>query len=743
MLREYLDEVPMAHTPANDAAVYWAWAERIAGGELTQDIPFFSAPLYPYLLGLLRALGGTLTTVYVVQELLSLLTACLLAWVCRDRFGPGVGLLSAGVFLALMEPASFALRVLACSLHLFLVTVTWALLVGVQRKASNWRRVAVGAALGLLCLAYSPALVLVLLVGPWLFWQSARRFADALRAAIPLGVAALVIAPATLHNLRASGNVFFIQALGGVTLRLGNGPGSTGTYTPIPNMSNYRARMLFDAARIYQNETGHPGSWKDVDAYFRDLAFSQWWSDPSRAVQLGMQKLYWFLTGRNYSDQCQPTDEIAVGLADWLGRLAPIPTPWLMGAGLVALLLMLRHPIRYGPEWMLFIVPLSTALLFFYFPRFRLPAVPILTVGAVWVVARAIRWRENWRLSVIVAPVLAASLLLGRVNQAIGFDRPMFRNVAMDLMTKGRLAEAENALRQMSDIGPALQISAWALLRHLQGRTDGAYKLYRKAIELDPEDVFVRAQFGTLLLQLHRWEEALQESTEVLRTRPEELDARYCRAAALSGLERLDEAREEFEHGFRSEPDNRRWAEGLAHVLFCLGNSAEAERLLRDTIDQHGDSVTSQIELSRTLQAAGRASEAADLYGQALASGEVSPGMRLEYGSFLVDAQRWSEAIEQLALGLKEEPDDVTGNLNMGVALGSLGRSAQAERYLQQALDQAPNDVRVLRGLGVCYARQRKYDQAIEVFRKALEIDPTHLKTQSDLQRVLNLRDQE
>ena len=65
---------PLMQVPLNDAAVYWAWAGRIASGEWIGTEPFFSAPLYPYLLGLLRALGLGIGGVVVVQILLLLLT---------------------------------------------------------------------------------------------------------------------------------------------------------------------------------------------------------------------------------------------------------------------------------------------------------------------------------------------------------------------------------------------------------------------------------------------------------------------------------------------------------------------------------------------------------------------------------------------------------------------------------------------------------------------------------------------
>ena len=49
---------PLAWVPIEDARVYWDWAAMIASGQLLYTTPFQSAPLYPYLLGLIRYLGG-------------------------------------------------------------------------------------------------------------------------------------------------------------------------------------------------------------------------------------------------------------------------------------------------------------------------------------------------------------------------------------------------------------------------------------------------------------------------------------------------------------------------------------------------------------------------------------------------------------------------------------------------------------------------------------------------------------
>jgi len=129
-----------------------------------------------------------------------------------------VGLLAAALYLLLQEPASFALRVLMCTVQVLLVTSVYYLLLSVQRRPALGGLIATGGVLGLLCLTYPPAVMLAVAVVPWLFWQSPRRASDGLRAALPLAVAAVLIAPATIHNWRTGAGLSLVQAVSGVNL---------------------------------------------------------------------------------------------------------------------------------------------------------------------------------------------------------------------------------------------------------------------------------------------------------------------------------------------------------------------------------------------------------------------------------------------------------------------------------------------------------------------------------------------
>jgi hypothetical protein len=239
LLREYLAENPFAWLPYSDGELYWSRAGEMAAGSWLPDTPFLIAPLYPYLLGALRWLGGGLVALYAVQLALHLATGVLVGAAARIRFGERVGLVGAGLFLLLAEPALFATRVLSPTLQLLLVALLW----------WDWARLAeapgysprhalrVAAWLGLLALAFPAALLLGPVYAGWLAARAPSPREALLRAALGAGATLLVIAPATLHNATRSGALIPITAHAGITLAQGNDPASIGIYTPLAGLS--------------------------------------------------------------------------------------------------------------------------------------------------------------------------------------------------------------------------------------------------------------------------------------------------------------------------------------------------------------------------------------------------------------------------------------------------------------------------------------------------------------------------
>lgn len=666
MLHEYLSGNPLARVPMIDAATYWEWAERIAGGALVGETPFLSAPLYPYLLGLIRAVGGGLVTVYVVQLIVHLATAGLIGWIGRARFGSGVGLLATGLFLLATEPAFDSTRLLHSTLQLVLVALFWAQLIRLQQGSSLRGCVAAGALLGLNCLANPPMMLLIVLATAWVLVQAREWGRRIAQAGVFLATALVITGVATLHNWLACGEFIPVSAHAGITFRQGNTPRSQGIYTPLRGISTEREQMYKDVVRVYKRETGKPLRWRDVDAYFRDQGLEYWRSDPVGALKLAGRKLYLFLTARYVNDIYTPIGEFKSGLATWLVRLSPLPTALLMGPALVGLLVMLRRPVRYAPEWMLVVVPLFVAVVFMYSPRYRIPVVPVLAVAAAWALVRAVHWRRHWRWSIGVVGAVAASLVLGVVDRGVDVG-------ALDL----------ELARLRFQLGCALEE---------QGKAEEAIEQFRQALRPDVARPRVRLRLGRALLR----------------------------------LDRVEQACEEFRTAYRLKPNDPRVAYGLADVLLRQRLVGEADDVLKAATQKHPRSEVAAGLLRRSKKLRAELTESIEACRQTLGQNPSDSDTRVVLGLALKGLQRWDEAAEEFAAATELAPDDFEAHYELGVALVHLGRFDRAREAFDRALQLRPDDADVPYRVARLHLRFGRLTRASEYLRKALAIDPDH-----------------
>jgi len=374
-------------------------------------------------------------------------------------------------------------------------------------------------------------------------WGKWRRSAVG-KAAVGIVVALLVISPATLHNLLIHGELIPITAHSGITLRQGNSPDARGNIAPIPGISPQRTRMHEDAARQFQRIHGRPGSWREIDRHFRREAIDYWLENPLSTLKLFARKLYFYLTVRNYDDIMSTAIEREAGFAD-RASLAPLATPWLMGAALVGLIATLRRPARYAPEWILALLPLVVVLLFFYTPRYRLPAVPLLCALSAYAVTHCRRFRVP---TVAVIAVFLLPLPLYVRNAVTGIDSP-------DRIRSHFFQELSEAQVQAGDRRAAA---------NAYGRAE---RRYRSALELWQGNFLARERLGMVYLRQRRVADAIREFSEAIRLNPNGLSPRLRLYNALCAQGRYAEAAKSLRQVTRLSPQNVEAHLALAWLL--------------------------------------------------------------------------------------------------------------------------------------------------------------------------------
>jgi tetratricopeptide (TPR) repeat protein len=509
-----------------DSQTYVELARRVASGDLgLGPAPFFVAPLYAYVLGLLLAIsGGSLLFAQCGQVLLGTAAVALIAVTARRWQGPRAAW-TAGALAAATGVFTFhEVLILQAALDPFLTALGLFLLARALPNTGGASFLAAGTAFGLLALNRPNALACALFIAGALLARRATRQRWLQAGAFAAGLA-LAIAPATLRNLAVAGEPVLISSHGGLNFYIGNNAEADGTYHAVPGITPNISGQARDATRVAEVEEGRALSAGEVSNHFTRKAWAWIRSEPGAAARLFLLKLACIFNetelALNYSYRYYSQDEPT------LLRLLAVG-PWLLvPLGLTGLLF---GPQRTAPGfavWASFVPAYALSLAaFFVSGRYRLPVLVPLCVGGgcalelLWTA----RTQRRTRLS-------AAALCAGALAAVALWPLPLDEGrtaereqMALWLIDQGRLGEAralvgEGDLGQArSELARAHEVKGVAFAQ--QGRADAALRELEEAVRLDPASASARLNLAVVHAQQGRLEQARALVDEALRLRP-------------------------------------------------------------------------------------------------------------------------------------------------------------------------------------------------------------------------------
>ena len=656
-----------------DSGVYVDLARHVAGGDLLLRAPFggepfFLAPLYVYFLGLVLALtGGSLAAVKAAQVVLGTLAVDLLHGAARPWLGRPAALVAAGL-LALTGPVVFHEAILLqAALDPFLVALGLFAVSRALRRGRGLDWVIAGAGIALFALNRPNALLWGASLAIAL--PVARGFARGGREAAALALGLLLgLAPATARNLVVSGEPVLVSSHGGLNLYIGNRADADGTYRHVPGITPDIRGQARDARRVAEESTGRRLGAREVDAYFRGLAWEWIRSHPLEAARLFLRKLaYVFAASEislNYSYAYYARDEPT--LLRWL-----LVGPWLLvPLGLLGLADRLRIAeaedagggCRSFAVFAL-VVPvyaLSVAT-FFVSSRYRLPLLVPLAAGAGFAfvrVAEAARGRDRLRLAAYaaaLAPLLALAFWPHRLDDGRSEERTV---MLLWLVDNGQGQEARRRLPAVEAAHPEPAFFLFRVGQALDENREAAaaVPLLQRSLALDP-----RAETHLALGQ------ALFDAGQAG-------DAIPHLEAALAANVRPDLA------GF-----------GLVQALAAAGRPAEAVARLERLSLPAGTDAASLLAAGNVALQIGRPDLALRFLDRGIAADPRMAAIREKRGLSLAMLERRAEARAELEEAHRLDPASASACLNLAVLEAQGGRLEAARALAREALRLQPD----------------------------------------------------
>ena len=562
-----------------DARGYDAWAQRIAGGEWIGRDVFYQAPLYPYFLGLVYAVfGRDLLVVRIVQAVIGSLSCVLVCFAANRLFSRHAGIV-AGFLMAFYAPAIFFVGLIQKSvLDVFFVSALLALIaVRLKPDATKTAIAMLGIVGGGLALTRENALVIVALLGVWLWFTPGRHHSRLAGVAILAAGVSLVLLPVAIRNYSVTGGFYLTTAQFGPNFYIGNHAGADGTYSSLRFGRGSPEYEQADATELAQQALGRALTPGEVSGYWTERALTFISTQPMAWLRLTGRKIALLVNAREMLDT-----ESQESHAEWslpLRVLGPV-THFGVLVPLAVLGAWIAWPMR-SRLWVLYASALlysASVVAFYVFARYRYPLIPLLVLfasvtvtevtqivmrrGPLW---SALRSRSRSQRAAVVFVIALTSIAANWPLLSPDLMRAITEtNLGTALVENGRLQDGEaryrRAIEIQSDYAPAYNNLGVAL--RAQGRLDEAIRTYEDGLRVRREYPTLHANLakasydaGTAHLEAGRLNEAVTAFELSLREQPQYAEAHNNLGIAFGSQGKLDAAIAEFEQALKIKPD--------------------------------------------------------------------------------------------------------------------------------------------------------------------------------------------
>ncbi|HOQ32545.1 MAG TPA: tetratricopeptide repeat protein [Candidatus Hydrogenedens sp.] len=744
----YLQEIskePWFTNPLYDPQYNDYWAKGIATGDWTlppyvndpeiRTTPHGRPPGYPYLLSIIyRIFGRNPWTPRIIQYTFGILNI-ILAWYLAKkyynlRFANLLALFMATFWGFIYFESQLTYPVFAITLLLI-----WFFLIFRWKEKTNKKiyPFLLGLTLGIFAL-FRPNGLLLLVLFPLLFLMftpekpSFPRF-FVLSFLFLLGIT-IPIVPCFIRNYIVAHDFVFISSYGGLNFYVGNHPKSNGAEPRIPELKKWIGCdewSCFDYPAIVRGlgkSLGKPSlSFSEANKYFYKSALNNIWNYPYEWLSLTLKKFLLFWGPMEITNDTVPSWDKYYSKT--LKFLPGFPLYFaLFISGIVIGLFSFFHKSNRDDYYKKIFILVSLLIVIIYFfsvlpyfvaSRYRIPIMPFIMILGVFSINEFITAiQQNQKIKIFfITTLFFIALFMGSKNltgyepsQSVWF----FRN----------------------------GVSA-----SLAGDEIKAKFYYKKALELDPNNLFARINYSQVLGRTGRPSEGiyiLTKNFSLPMSSPPELNALGYLFEMIGDYEK---AQYFYSRAIVNHPSFTLAHANIANLFFNQHNFVEAKCHYEIVKSLQPNNPIPYFQLARIAEFDRKYIEAASFYEKCL---ELNPQLYIAWnnlGWIYEQIGNKDKAEQAYKKCIHIKPDYVLARINYANLLIQSNNFSNAKEQIDTAIKYDPTNCQVYLLLGNIYINQYELVNAVVAFQKSLELCPDNAKAWNNLGLALSLSGQE
>lgn len=263
-----------------------------------------------------------------------------------------------------------------------------------------------------------------------------------------------------------------------------------------------------------------------------------------------------------------------------------------------------------------------------------------------------------------------------------------------------------------------------AQIQRKKGNIDQAVVLLRRAIELDPESVYLQRELATVYLQNKESAKAIEVLAEVLRRHPNDIKALIIYGGTKQVRKENKDAIAAYEKIIALDPKQERVYSLLGNLYLELGEDERAKATFERLIENFPSSYAGRYYLGQIYAKQGNFKQAERQYKKAISLIPDRHEPRYKLINLYKQQGKTNEIIQLYEDILRVNPNNIRAAIELGLYYRQLGMKSASRKSLAKLGLRSQTEFEVIITVIQLYIDPKKYDDALVVVNGMLKGRP-------------------